>query len=91
MWPDGKTYVEVIAALTVPISFVAVIIHRLKSEMGMGYRSLQFLAIGVVLPIALILALEKVLDGGSISTLFGAVVGYLFSTATKDTATKEAK
>ncbi len=80
---DAKFWVEIIAAATVPVSFVAVVWHRVRSEMGMGYRSLQFLAVGVVLPIALILGLEKVVEGGAISTLLGAVVAYLFSLAAK--------
>lgn len=83
---DAKFWVEIIAALTIPISLVAVTWHRVKTGLGMGVRSLQYLALGVVLPIVLILGLEGILDTGAISTLLGAVVGYLFSTATKDAA-----
>lgn len=78
---DARFYVELIAALTVPVCFIAVIVHRMKREMGMGYRAIQFLALGAVLPIITILALEKVIDAGVVGTLFGTVVGYVFSTS----------
>ena len=81
---DGKSIVEIIAALTVPISFVAVIWHRVKNEMGMGYRSLQFLAIGVVMPVILILALESKLAGEAVAAIIGGVVAYLFTAAAKE-------
>lgn len=81
---DGKDIVEVIAALTIPISFIGVIWHRVKSEMGMGYRSLQFLAIGVVMPVILILALESKLAGEAVAAIVGGIVAYLFAAAAKE-------
>ena len=76
---DAKFWVEIIAALTVPIAFIGVIFHRIKSEMGMGYRSLQFLAIGVVCPVVLVLAMESRLEGQAVAAIFGGVVAYLFA------------
>lgn len=81
---DAKSIIEVIAALTVPITIVSVVWHRVKSEMGMGYRALQYLAIGVVLPVVLILGLEGVIDGNGISAIVGGIVGYLFTSAVKE-------
>jgi hypothetical protein len=78
---QAKFWVEIIAALTVPICFVAVIVHRVKQELGMGYRAIQFLALGAALPIVLILGLEKIIEAGTIGTLLGAVLGYVFSTS----------
>jgi hypothetical protein len=85
---DANSIVEVIMALAVPVALVAVVWHRIRTEKGLGYRSLQFLAIGVVMSIGMIPALEGVLDRGGIGTLPGAVVGYLVSTAS---AAEEAK
>jgi hypothetical protein len=85
---DAKSIVEVIMALAVPVALVAVVWHRIRTEKVWGYRSLQFLAIGVVMSIGMIPALEGVLDRGGIGTLPGAVVGDLVSTAS---AAKEAK
>ena len=36
---DAKSIVEVVAALTVPICFIAVIVYRIKRDTGAGYRS----------------------------------------------------
>jgi hypothetical protein len=83
MDPAAKFWIEVIAAATVPIAFVAVVWHRTSREMGMGYRSLQFLAIGVVLPVVLILGLEEKLSGEAIAALVGGVVAYLFTATAK--------
>jgi len=78
-------YVEIIAALTIPASFVVVVFHRLKSQMGMGYRSIQFLALGTVMPIVMILALEGKLAGEAVAAIIGGIVGYLFTSAAKPT------
>ncbi len=45
----------------------------------MGVRSIQFLAIVVVLPVVLILALEGILERSAVGALIGALVGYLFT------------
>jgi hypothetical protein len=75
-------WIEIICALTIPISVVAVVWHRVTRDMGMGYRALQFLAIGVVVPAVIILALEGKLAGEAVAAIIGGVVAYLF-TATK--------
>jgi hypothetical protein len=49
----------------------------------MGYRALQFLAIGVVMPVVLILALEEKLAGEAVAAIVGGVVAYLFTATTK--------
>lgn len=74
--------VQIIAALAMPISFVAVVWHRINRQMGMGYRALQFLAIGVVVPAVTILGVRGVLTGEAIAALVGGILAYLF-TATK--------
>ncbi len=82
---DAKFWIEIIAALTIPFAFGMVVWHRVKNEMGMGYRSLQFLAIGVVMPIVLILALEGFLAGDAVAALIGGVIAYLFTANAKET------
>jgi hypothetical protein len=83
MDPTSKFWVEIIAAATIPLAFLGVIWHRISREMGMGYRALQFLAIGVVMPVVLILALEEKLAGEAVAAIVGGVVAYLFTATTK--------
>ena len=52
--------------------------------MGMGYRAIQFLAIGVVVPALIILGIRGILPGEAIAAIVGGIVAYLF-TATKGT------
>lgn len=81
---DARFWVEIVAAATIPISIVSVVWHRVKRAMGMGIRAIQFLALGVLLPIILILGLEKIIEAGTVGTLLGAMVGYLFANIAKD-------
>ena len=80
---EAKFWVEVIAALTIPISFVSIIIYRMKRDSGAGYRVIQLLALGSVLPAVLILALERLIETGTIAALLGTMIGYVFSPAAK--------
>ncbi|MCH8917080.1 MAG: hypothetical protein IIC52_03405 [Proteobacteria bacterium] len=84
MDPATKFWIEVIAVSCMPITLVGIIWHRIKSEMGMGYRALQFLAIGVVMPIVLILTLEGKLSDGAAAAIIGGVIAYLFTSAAKE-------
>ncbi|MCP4318361.1 MAG: hypothetical protein GY789_20675 [Hyphomicrobiales bacterium] len=72
-------WIEVIAALTIPFCFGAVVVERIYNKKGLGLRSIQFLALGTVMPIVLILALESVLAGEAVAAIVGGVVGYLFA------------
>lgn len=81
---DAKFWVEIISAFTVPITIGLLIYQRIKKEQGLGYRVLQFLAIGVITPIILILALEGMLMGETVAALIGSIVAYLFTSAIKE-------
>jgi hypothetical protein len=54
-------------------------LHRVVSQRALTTRSIQFLGVVFLLPVILILALEKVLDSTAIGTLIGALIGYLLS------------
>ncbi len=62
-----------------PIAICVILYHRVKLKMGLGVRSLQFLAVAVVPPLILILALEAILKKGAIAAVIGALIGYLLS------------
>lgn len=71
--------VEIIAALTIPIALIAIVSERIWTRKGIGVRTIQFAAVVTFVPLVLILALERILDGNVVSALVGAFVGYLFS------------
>ena len=56
-----------------------IIFHRIWTNKGLGARSIQFLAVGMLVPAVLILSLEAVIDSATVGTLIGAMVGYLLS------------
>jgi hypothetical protein len=74
-----SNWIEIIAALSIPAALIAVIVERTISKKGIGVRTIQFLGVATFVPLILILALERILDGNVISALVGAFVGYLFS------------
>jgi hypothetical protein len=74
-----KGIVELVAIAMLPIGFLGFMLHRIVAGKPIGGRSIQFLGVVFLVPVILILALEKILDGATIGTLIGAVVGYLLS------------
>ena len=71
--------VELIAAGIMALCMLLVIIERLWSGRGIGARAIQFLAVGLVIPSILILALEEKLATETTAALIGALTGYLLS------------
>ncbi len=74
-----KDFVELIAAFMLPISFIGFIWHRIATKKAIGARAIQFIAVVFLLPVILVLALEKILDGQTLGTLIGGLTGYLLS------------
>jgi hypothetical protein len=75
---EAKLWIEIIATAAMPIAIVAVIVHRIMLKRGIGVRAIQFLALAIIPPFVLVLALENSLEGAA-GALIGALVGYLFS------------
>ncbi|MGH8711350.1 MAG: hypothetical protein ACREVA_08550 [Burkholderiales bacterium] len=71
--------VELTAAGIMPLCLLLVIIEHLWSGRSFGARAIQFLAVGLIIPSILILALEEKLATETIATLIGALTGYLLS------------
>jgi hypothetical protein len=76
---DVKSSIELIAAIAILIGPIAVIFERLRSGRGIGARSIQFAAVAMLIPTILIVALEKLIDGSTLGTLIGGLIGYLLS------------
>lgn len=69
---------EIVATGTMVVGIIGVLWTR-RDGKGMGLRVIQFTALVTVLPIILILALEKMISTDVIGTLLGAIVGYVLS------------
>ena len=80
---DAKFWIEIVSALTMPVGIIALVAHRIWNKLGMGVRSIQFLALIIIFPVILILALENKLEGSAIGALVGALLGYLFTNISK--------
>lgn len=53
--------------------------NRFKKKLGIGKLFIQYIAIILILPIVLILGLEKIIESSTVSTILGAFVGYVLS------------
>jgi hypothetical protein len=84
MLDEVRAAIELILALTMPLAMMVVIVHRVKSRMGIGVRAIQFLALGMLTPLVLILALEGILERSAVGALVGILVGYFFAGFGKD-------
>jgi hypothetical protein len=76
---DWKSLIEVIAAIGIAFAPILVLGERLIADRGTGARSIQFVAVCMLVPAILILALEKILEPATVGTLIGALTGYLLS------------
>lgn len=74
---DVRGLVELAAVAAMLIGLLGAIIIGLKS--GLGPRIIQFAGAVMLVPVVLILALEKVLEPAALGTVIGAVIGYLLS------------
>jgi hypothetical protein len=71
--------IEVGAGLIAVMGVGFVIAERLVSRRGLDLRAIQFLALIMFAPMVLILALERVIDGGAAAALVGAIAGFLLA------------
>lgn len=74
-----KEAVELIAALVMFLGLIGTFFIRIRLKKGIGLRAIQFMAIVLLVPVVLILALENALTGETIAALLGAVAGYTLS------------
>lgn len=73
-----QIWIEIVALLIMAIGVGGFLMLR-SQEGGVTRRALQFLAIVLIVPAILILALEGVLPSEATSALVGAIIGYALS------------
>ena len=74
---DVKGIVELTAAGTILIGVIGSLVYAVKR--GIGPRTIQFAGAITLVPLVLILALEKILEPATLGTVIGAIIGYLLS------------
>jgi hypothetical protein len=81
--------IEVILAISILSGPLALLWHRSIAKkadggsFGIGVRTVQFIGAITVPQAVVILALEGLLDGGTVAALVGTLVGYLFAGLTE--------
>ena len=76
--------VEVVAVLIMLGGVGGIFYGVFKGTITLSVRTLQFLAISIVVPAILILSLEQSLGKESTSALLGAIVGYVLAGGVKN-------
>lgn len=86
-----KQWIELIAVIIMISGLAGILYDRIKHRKGIGVKVTQFLAVVFVLPVILILALERVLSAESTAALLGSIIGYILSGIDKDKDKDDAK
>jgi hypothetical protein len=76
---DTKSIIELIAVAGIVAAPALLLVERLVGDRGIGARTIQFLAVAMLIPTILILAIEKIIEAATVGTLIGALTGYLLS------------
>jgi hypothetical protein len=74
-----RDYLELGAMAIMLLVVLGIFIERIISKRGLGARIIQFMAVGLIVPVILILALEGKLATETTATIIGALIGYLLS------------
>jgi hypothetical protein len=76
--------VEIIAVLIMVGGVGGIFYGVFKGTLALSVRTLQFLAIAMVVPAVLILALERSIGNESTAALLGTIVGYVLAGGVKN-------
>lgn len=76
---ETRAIIELIAAAMLPLGFGAIMAQRIILKKSIGARIIQLSAVVMLIPVILILGLEKIFEGATLGTLIGGIVGYLLS------------
>jgi hypothetical protein len=61
------------------VGIVGTLYHRVKMEFGIGDRAIQLVGLCLIIPGVMILGLESKIQGETLGTILGAIVGYALS------------
>jgi hypothetical protein len=78
--------VEIAAAVTMLFVPAQIIQYRLSANKAIGVRAIQFTAVGMVMPLILILGLEHLVEPSTLGVLIAGLIGYMLSGVTAERA-----
>ncbi len=76
---DVRSWIELMLAATLPLGVGGVLWNRIATKKSLTARSIQFMAVILLVPMIGLLAMEKILEGATVGTLIGGLTGYLLS------------
>lgn len=79
----NNLYISIILALIPIVGTLLILGERVINKKGTGVRTIQILTIVIALPIIALLAITDKMDGATLGTLLGAVLGYTLSDLSK--------
>lgn len=79
-----KSAIEVVAMSLMAVALLGILYDRIRRQKGISLRAIQFLAVCLVVPALLILALEGKVSMEATAIILGVVIGYTLSGIGKD-------
>ena len=76
-------WIDIALASTLPLSLLVILLNRRSAGKGIGIRTIQFVAVSMMIPATVLLALHGKLQGEAVAAILGALAGYLLSNIAK--------
>ena len=76
---EMRLIIELLLAAAIPVGILGVLWNRISTKKPLSARSIQFLAVALLIPLIGLLAMERILEGATVGTLIGGLTGYLLS------------
>jgi hypothetical protein len=73
---NARCWLEIISGATIPITLCLIIGRAWHRNRDLHPLTIQLTALAIIVPLILILALEKILDAATLGTLIGGIIGY---------------
>tara|TARA_R110002051_G_scaffold302753_3_gene371256 strand:+ start:121 stop:417 length:297 start_codon:yes stop_codon:yes gene_type:complete len=80
---NGQELLELILGAAVLLVPALVLFERLIARKGIGVRSIQYIAVGTVVPVVALLSLRGMMQGEAVAAILAGLVGYLLGNISK--------
>ena len=80
---NGQELLELILGAAVLLVPALVLFERLIARKGIGVRSIQYIAVGTVVPVVALLSVRGMMQGEAVAAILAGLVGYLLGNISK--------